>query len=95
MNSDKGVSFIHNPPLLDYTTLNDTFQIKWLIEFIKNRESPWNAFANFIFNTPGGIDFLLKCNFSVDKIPVKLDSFHRQALLAWKMVYKLNFSPHD
>ncbi len=48
-----------------------------------------------IFNTLGGIDFLLKCNFSVDKIPVKLAGFHRQALLAWKLVYKHKFSPHN
>ncbi len=33
--------------------------------------------------------------FSVDKIPVKLAGFHRQALLAWKLVYKHNFSPHN
>ncbi len=52
--------------VLDYNTLNDTFKIKCLIEFVKNRESPWNAFPNYIFNTLGGIYFLLKCNFSVD-----------------------------
>ncbi len=59
------------------------------------RESPWNAFPNYIFNTLGGIDFLLKCNFSVENIPVKLTGFHRQALLAWTLVYKHNFSPHN
>lgn len=36
-----------------------------------------------------------KCNFSDDNIPVKLASFHRQALLAWTLVYKHNFSPHN
>ncbi len=51
--------------------------MKWLIVFVKNREIPWNAFPNYIFNTLGGIDFLLKCNFSVDKIPVKWAGFHR------------------
>ncbi len=35
--------------VLDYNTLNDTFKIKWLIEFMKNRESSWNAFPNYIF----------------------------------------------
>ncbi len=43
--------------VLDYT-LNDTFKIKWLIEFMKNKESPWNAFPNDIFKTLGGIDFV-------------------------------------
>ncbi len=62
---------------------------------MKNKESPCNAFPNYIFNTLGGIDFLLKCNFSVDKIPVQLAGFHRQALLVLKLVYKHNFSPHN
>jgi len=30
--------------VLDYNTLNDTFKIKWLIDFLKNRESLWNIF---------------------------------------------------
>lgn len=62
---------------------------------MKNRESIWNVFPNYIFNSIGGIHFLLKCNFSVDKIPVKLAGYHRQALLAWNLIYKHNFSPHS
>uniref|UniRef100_A0A3P9KVS8 Reverse transcriptase zinc-binding domain-containing protein n=1 Tax=Oryzias latipes TaxID=8090 RepID=A0A3P9KVS8_ORYLA len=41
----------------------------------------------------GGIKFLLKCNYKIEKLPTKLSNFYKQALLAWKLVYKHNFSP--
>lgn len=53
----------------------------------------WNIFPKHIFNEVGGIEFLLKCNYKIEKLPVKLSNFHRQALLAWKLIYKHNFSP--
>ncbi len=80
--------------VLNLTDLNEVFKIKWIIEYIKNKDTVWHIFPNFIFNYLGGIHFLLKCNFSVDKIPIKLASFHKQALLAWQLVYKHNFTPH-
>ncbi len=42
---------------------------------VHNKDTVWHIFPNFIFNSLGGINFLLKCNFSVDKIPIKLASF--------------------
>lgn len=80
--------------MLNFTDLNEVFKIKWIIKYIKNKDTVWHIFPNFIFNSLGGINFLLKCNFSVDKIPIKLASFHKQALLAWQLVYKHNFTPH-
>ncbi len=80
--------------VLNFTDLNEVFKIKWIIEYIKNKDTVWHIFPNFIFNSLGGIHFLLKCNFSVDKMPIKLASFHKQALLAWQLVYKHNFTPH-
>lgn len=42
----------------------------------------------------GGLHFLLTCNFNVTKLPLKLSKFHQQALLAWKLCYSHNLSPH-
>ncbi len=81
--------------VLNFTDLNEVFKIKWIIEYIKNKDTVWHVFPNFIFNSLGGIHFLLKLNFSVDKIPIKLVSFHKQALLAWQLVYKHNFTPQS
>ncbi|XP_051736240.1 uncharacterized protein LOC127505029 [Ctenopharyngodon idella] len=33
------------------------------------------------------------CIFSIEKIPVALSNFHKQALLAWSMIFKHSFSP--
>ncbi len=60
--------------MLHLTDLNEVFKIKGIIEYIV-----WHIFPNVIFNSLGGINILLKCNFSVDKIPIKLASFHKHA----------------
>lgn len=41
-------------------------------------------------NKIGGIKFLLS-NFDINKIPIKLSNFHRQALLSWVLVYKHSY----
>ncbi len=56
---------------------------------IKEKDNTWNTFLKHIFNSIGGLKFLLKCDYKIDKLPVKLASFHKEALLAWKH----NFSP--
>lgn len=79
---------------LDFTTLNNTFKINWIRQFINNPTSLWNFIPNYVFSKIGGLGFLLRCNFSVCKLPLKLSNFHKQMLLAWSLVYKHNFSPH-
>jgi len=37
------------------------------------------------FQQLGDLSFLLKCNFSIEKIPFKLAKFHKQALMAWTL----------
>ncbi len=79
--------------VLSFETLNNTFKVQWLANLIKGRDCIWNIFPNYVFNEVGGINLLLKCNYKIEKIPIKLSNFHRQALLAWKLIYKHNFSP--
>ncbi len=43
----------------------------------------------------GGLSFLLSCNYNCGKLPLKLANFHKQALEAWTMAFKHNFSPHS
>lgn len=49
-------------------------------------------FHQHIFNS-AGLKCFLQCDYKTERLPGKLASFHKQALLAWKMVYKHNFSP--
>lgn len=80
--------------VLDFSTLNNTFKINWAKHFLKNPTSIWNFIPYRIFSHFGGFNFILNCNYSVEKVPVKLSSFQKQVLLAWTLIYKHNFSPH-
>lgn len=57
--------------VLSFETLN-TFKVQWLVNLIKGRDSIWNIFPKSVFNDVGGIHFLLKCNYKIEKLPVKL-----------------------
>jgi len=34
------------------------------------------------------------CNYNIARVPYNLSKFHKQALLAWSLIFKHNFSPH-
>lgn len=80
--------------LIDFSVLNQSFKVKWIKQCLTNSNSLWFFIPTNIFSKLGGLPFLLKCNFSVSKLPIKLCAFYQQALLAWKIAYKHNFSPH-
>lgn len=68
-------------------------KVKWLNKFITNESSFWFCIPRGIFRKLGGIDFLLRCDFTVSRLPIKLASFHQQILLYWKL-YNHNLTPH-
>lgn len=79
---------------LDFCTLNNTFKINWLKNFFKNPNSIWNVIPFHVLSKLGGLNFFLACNYNIDKIPIKMSSFHRQSFLSWSLIFKHNFSPH-
>lgn len=80
--------------MIDFGTSNVILKAKWIKNYIQNKNKLWFYIPNLIFDKLGGIEFLLNCNFDVQKIPYKLSSFHKQILLSWLIIYKHNFSPH-
>lgn len=80
--------------ILDFIDVVNTFKINWLKRCIRNPDSIFFFIPNFIFNKLGGLSFLLKCNFLPNKLPIKLSNFHQQSLLAWRLSFNHNFSPH-
>lgn len=40
------------------------------------------------------MEFLLRCDFTPQRLPIKLSQFHQQVLLYWKLLYNHNFTPH-
>lgn len=79
---------------LDFSSLNNTFKVNWLRQFISNPNSIWNFIPDYFFSKLGGLPFLLICNYKIDRIPYKILNFHKQALIAWSLIYKHKFSPH-
>lgn len=86
--SKGGLSF------LDFSTLNYTFKINWIKWYLECPTNLWNFIPHYVFSSVGGLQFLLVCTYNIEKIPVKLSSFHKQMLLAWSLIYKHNFTPH-
>ena len=80
--------------MLDFVDLNNTFKIKWIKECLKAPHSIWFFIPHSVFKDVGGLQFLLSCNYSISKLPVKLSKFYQQALLSWKLCHTHNFSPH-
>ena len=79
---------------LDFSLFNNIIKIKWIQNYLKNPLSLWNIFPHFIFEKLGGLRFLLQCSYNVDRIPIKLATFHKQILTCWNLLYHHNFSPH-
>ena len=63
---------------LDFTTLNNTFKINWKKHFLKNPTSTWNFIPNYIFSKVGGLEFVVLCDYKIEKIPLTLSKFHKQ-----------------
>lgn len=80
---------------LDFESMVGTFRINWIKAYLSQPNSMWFHVPRSLFHKIGGLDFLLKCDFEVSKIPIKLSSFHRQILQFWKMIFTHNFSPHS
>lgn len=69
--------------------------MNWLKRFLHNQSSIWSIIPRYVFSQLGGIHFLLMCNYSVSKLPIKLSNYHQQMLTAWRLIYKHNSSPHN
>lgn len=80
--------------MLDFNLMNNSFKVKWIKKYLENPESIWFCIPHNIFKQIGGLKFVLSCNFNVTKLPLKLSLFHQQVLMAWKLCYIHNFSPH-
>lgn len=79
---------------LDFTDTINTFRISWIKRCISMCNSLWFFIPNHIFNQIGGLSFVLKCQIAPNRLPVVLSNFHQQCLLAWKLCFIHNFSPH-
>lgn len=80
---------------IDFDSINGTLKINWLKSLLNNNNFLFKKKKKELFKKLGGIEFLLSCDFTVQRLPVKLSQFHQQVLLYWKILYKHNFTPHN
>ena len=80
---------------IDFYCLNGMIKVNWLKAFLKNSDAFWYCIPTQLFSRVGGLPFLLLCDFTISKLPIKLSDFHQQVLLYWKLIYKHNFTPHS
>ncbi len=80
---------------IDFECLNAVLKLKWLKSFLLSKNCIWYCLPRGLFKKLGGIEFVLKCDFQVEKLPTKLSTFHKQVLLCWKLMYTHNFTPHQ
>lgn len=79
----------------EFESMVGTFRINWIKSCLSQPESMWFHIPRSLFEKIGGLDFILKCDFEVNRIPIKLSNFHKQILHFWKMIFTHNFSPHN
>ena len=80
--------------VLNFIDTVNTFKVNWLNRCLANPNSLWFFIPDHIFDKIGGLSFVLICNYAPNRLPVALSKFHQQSLLAWKLCYTHNFSPH-
>uniref|UniRef100_A0A3B3HKX7 Reverse transcriptase domain-containing protein n=1 Tax=Oryzias latipes TaxID=8090 RepID=A0A3B3HKX7_ORYLA len=80
---------------LDVESQIVAFRMKWLKGCISQPHSMWYHIPNKLFGKVGGLEFLLKCDYNISKVPIKLSNFYKQALEFGKMPFNHNFSPHN
>uniref|UniRef100_A0A1A7XB67 Reverse transcriptase domain-containing protein n=2 Tax=Iconisemion striatum TaxID=60296 RepID=A0A1A7XB67_9TELE len=80
---------------IDFDPMNGSLKLRWLQNFITRINTLWFNLPAKIFSNIGGIQLLLKCDYELSKLPIKLSKFHEQVLQYWKLIYKHNFTPHN
>lgn len=57
--------------------------------YLAQHNSMWFHIPKCVFKKVGGFDFLLKCDFEVSKLSIKLSKFHKQILYYLKMIFQI------
>lgn len=56
---------------IDIDCINGTIKMNWLRALLKNENSLWFHIPKYSFDQLGGIHFLRRCDFDLNKLPVK------------------------
>lgn len=76
----------------EFESMIGVFKLNWIKAYLAKPNSIWFHIPKCLFQNVGGLEFLLRCDFDITKLPIKLSDFHRQILLYWKMMFTHNFT---
>lgn len=62
--------------VIDLEIMNGVLKLKWLQSFLRSSHEIWFAVPSLVFSKIGGIEFLLRCDFDIPELPVKLSACH-------------------
>lgn len=78
---------------LDFTSLHHTFKTNWIKQFLTKSTSLWSFIPNYILSKIGALEFVLLCDYKIEKLPLKFSEFHQQMLFAVFNLHTLFSSP--
>ena len=79
--------------MIDLFALYKAFKISWVQRYISEEIChPWKSVVNFYLNPIGG-QLIFRCNYKVDRLPVKLPSYYREMLQCWSEVNPCSHFP--
>jgi len=76
--------------LTDLVTHIKALRLSWITRVIGEREGPWKSYLLFHLKKYGGV-FLLKCNYVVNDLNLKLSGFYLE-MLQWWVEFRNHFA---
>ena len=76
--------------LTDFETHIKALRLSWIPRVLDEREGPWKSYLLFHLKHYSGI-FLLKCNYDVNDLNVRLSGFYLE-MLKWWAQFRNTFS---
>lgn len=73
---------------IDFDFINGPLKINWIKSFLNNNNF-WYHIPKEIFKRLGGIDLLLRCDFVIQRLPIKLSLFHQQVILSFILYHHI------
>ena len=68
--------------------------LNWIQSYFLHPNAMWFHTPKSVFKRVEGLEYLIKCDYKISKLPIKLSNFHKQILQYWKIMFTHNFTPY-
>lgn len=80
--------------MIDFENMIKSQKIMWIKRLISTKDATWKAFPQWLMSYYQ-LDDILKCNYSLEKMPFELPLFYHQIFYAWGEIRLLSESKDD